>query len=203
MSANTDIRVPKIAELIAEQIQDDIAAGRVRAGDSLPSEAAIMTSFGASRPPVREALRILESDGLISVRRGSRGGIWVIRPDHRTVAAKMRNAMKLWGTDATEAAALVAGAELAAVQSLAEHCRQTGQEPSIGVPVSDGGFHRRLIGCSGARLAESLITALGDMVASECTDAGAHSRALRAIEDGDAHGATRVWRSHQARPTGR
>jgi DNA-binding FadR family transcriptional regulator len=192
MSVNTDIRVPKIAELIAERIQDDIAAGRVREGDSLPSEAAIMTSFGASRPPVREALRILESDGLISVRRGSRGGIWVIRPDHRTVAAKMRNASKLWGTDATEAAALVAGAELAAVQSLAERCRETGQEPSIGVPVSDGGFHRRLIGCSGARLA------VGHMVASECTDAGAHSRALRAIEGGDAPGATRIWRSHQA-----
>jgi DNA-binding GntR family transcriptional regulator len=122
----------------------------------------------------------------------------VIRPDHRTVAAKMRNAIKLWGTDATEAAALVAGAELAAVRSLAEQCRQTGQEPSIGVPVSDGGFHRRLIGCSGARLAESLITALGHMVASECTDAGAHSRALRAIEGGDAPGATRIWRSHQA-----
>ena len=37
MSVNTDMRVPKIAELIAEQIQDDIAAGRLRAGDSLPS----------------------------------------------------------------------------------------------------------------------------------------------------------------------
>ena len=36
-----------------------------------------------------------------------------------------------------------------------------------------------------------------NMVASECTDAGAHSRALRAIEGGDAHGATRIWRSHQ------
>jgi len=197
MSVNTDIRVPKIAELIAEQIQDGITAGRLRAGDSLPSEAAIMASFGASRPPVREALRILESDGLISVRRGSKGGIWVVRPDHRTVAAKMRNAIKLWETDAAEAAALVAGAELAAVQSLAEQCRQTGQEPSIGVPVTDGGFHRRLIGCSGARLAESLITALGDMVAAECTDASAHSRALRAIEGGDAPGATRIWRSHQ------
>ena len=73
MTVNIDIRVPKIAELIAEQIQDDIAAGRLREGDSLPSETAIMASFGASRPPVREALRILESDGLISVRRGSRG----------------------------------------------------------------------------------------------------------------------------------
>jgi hypothetical protein len=47
------------------------------------------------------------------------------------------------------------------------------------------------------RLAESLVTALGEMVASECTDASAHSRALRAIEGGDAHGATRIWRSHQ------
>ena len=49
MSVNADMRVPKIAELIAEQIQDDIAAGRLREGDSLPSEAAIMTDVAVNQ----------------------------------------------------------------------------------------------------------------------------------------------------------
>jgi DNA-binding FadR family transcriptional regulator len=197
VTVDTEFRVPKLAELIAEQIHIEIRQGRLREGDSLPSEAVIMTSFGASRPPVREALRILESDGLITVRRGARGGISVVRPDHRTVAAKMRNAIKLWDTGAAEAAALAAGAELAAVQALAEQCRRTGREPAIDVAVSDGRFHQRLIDCSGAKLAHCLIAALSEMVLSECTDSSAHSRALRAIGRGNARAAVRVWRAHQ------
>ena len=197
VSVNTELRIPKIAQMIADQIHHEIAEGRLQAGDSLPSEAAIMTSFGASRPPVREALRILESEGLITVRRGARGGVSVIRPDHRTVAAKMRNAIKLWGTETSEAAALAAGAEIAAVQSLAEQCRKTRREPPIGVGVSDDRFHRQLIDCSGARLAHSLMTAVAEMVPTECTNAAAHSRTLQAIERGDARSAVRIWRSHQ------
>jgi DNA-binding FadR family transcriptional regulator len=68
------MRVPKIAELIADQIRDQIGSRRLREGDRLPSEPVLMTTFGASRPSVREALRILESDGLITVRRGVTGG---------------------------------------------------------------------------------------------------------------------------------
>ena len=69
MSVNADIRVPKIAELIAEQIQDDIAAGRLREGDGLPSEAAIMTSFGVCQRDSR-ALRAIEggdTDGVMRI----------------------------------------------------------------------------------------------------------------------------------------
>jgi DNA-binding FadR family transcriptional regulator len=198
VSTQTSFRVPKLAELIAEQIHRDIAAGRLQAGDSLPSESTIMTSFGASRPPVREAIRILESDGLIAVRRGARGGISVVRPDQRTVAAKIRNAIKLWGTDASEAAALVAGAELAAVRALADRCRETGQAPAIEISVTDQRFHRKLVEYSGASLANTLTTALGEMGSSLCTDALAHTRALCSVERGEVDEAVGIWRAHQA-----
>lgn len=66
-------RVPKRAELIAASIRRDIVRGALAEGDSLPSEAQLMERFRVSRPTIREAFRILESEGLIELRQGSRG----------------------------------------------------------------------------------------------------------------------------------
>lgn len=157
-----------------------------------------MSTFGASRPSVREALRILESDGLITVRRGVTGGALVARPDYCQVAVRLRDAIRLWDVDPGEATALVDGAELAAVRRLAEEAGQARIEPWPGVRVSDPRFHGHLVGCSGASLAQALIIALGEVVTPRCTDSRAHARALRAIRRGDTHAAVEIWRSHQA-----
>jgi len=191
------MRVPKIAELIADLIRDQIGS-RLREGDRLPSERVLMSTFGASRPCVREALRILESDGLITVRRGVAGGALVARPDHRQVAVRLRDAIRLWDIDPGEATAVVYGAELAAVRRLAEEVGQARIEPWPGVTVSDPRFHGHLVSCSGASLAHALIVALGEVVTLRCTDSRAHVRALRAIRRGDTHAAVELWRSHQA-----
>ena len=68
------IKVLKKSELIAIDIRRKIMRGQLKEGDSLPSEAELIEQFQISRPTLREALRILEADALISVRRGSRGG---------------------------------------------------------------------------------------------------------------------------------
>ncbi|SEG88520.1 DNA-binding transcriptional regulator, FadR family [Thermomonospora echinospora] len=74
------VRSPKTAELIASQLRRVIVRGELRPGDRLPSEAQLMERFGVSRPTLREAFRILESESLISVLRGSRGGARVTAP---------------------------------------------------------------------------------------------------------------------------
>lgn len=74
------IRIPKTAELVADAIRRQITAGELREGDNLPTEAQIIEEFQVSRPTVREAFRILESERLISVSRGSRGGATVHVP---------------------------------------------------------------------------------------------------------------------------
>ena len=58
------------SETVAEAIRARIATGALRPGDMLPSERSLLDEFGVARPTMREALRILESDGLVSVRRG-------------------------------------------------------------------------------------------------------------------------------------
>lgn len=68
------VRVPKRAEHIADQIRGTIIRGEIGQGDSLPLEADLIAQFHASRPIIREALRILESEDLIVLPRGARGG---------------------------------------------------------------------------------------------------------------------------------
>ncbi len=80
------IRVPKTAELVAGNIRNRIVRGELAADESLPSESALMEDFHISRPTLREAFRILESEGLITVRRGARGGARVQPPDTEVAA---------------------------------------------------------------------------------------------------------------------
>lgn len=74
------VRVPKTAEIVADKIRRRIIQGELEEGDSLPPEAQLMEQFGISRPTLREAFRILETERLITVVRGSRSGARVSLP---------------------------------------------------------------------------------------------------------------------------
>jgi DNA-binding FadR family transcriptional regulator len=67
------VRFPKAAEIVADSIRRDVMIGKLEEGQTLPSEGALIDVFGVSRPTIREAFRILESEGFIDVRRGTRG----------------------------------------------------------------------------------------------------------------------------------
>jgi GntR family transcriptional regulator, transcriptional repressor for pyruvate dehydrogenase complex len=67
-------RSAKMAELVAQQIVEDIVAQGLSAGASLPTEGPMLEMYGVARGTLREALRILENNGLIRVRRGRGGG---------------------------------------------------------------------------------------------------------------------------------
>lgn len=94
----SQVRVPKTAELVAGRIRRAIVTGELRTGDSLPSEAHLITDFQVSRPTIREAIRILESEGLISVSRGARGGARISQPDSDIVARAAGLALQTSGT---------------------------------------------------------------------------------------------------------
>jgi GntR family transcriptional regulator, transcriptional repressor for pyruvate dehydrogenase complex len=73
-------RQPRVAEIVASKLRDDILSGRLKEGDLLPSQESLFGEFGVSPPALREAIHLLETDGLISVRRGNVGGAVVHRP---------------------------------------------------------------------------------------------------------------------------
>src|SRR5690349_4407942 len=80
-SVGAHVRVPKSAELVAQSLRLRIVRGELREGDGLPPENVLMQQFGVSRPTLREAFRILESEQLITVHRGARGGGRVHAPN--------------------------------------------------------------------------------------------------------------------------
>lgn len=86
-TARAQIRAPKTAELIAAKIRGQIVRRELRPGMTLPTEGELMAELGVSRPTLREAYRILETESLISVRRGVGGGALVLAPD-ATVGAR-------------------------------------------------------------------------------------------------------------------
>ena len=64
----------KASEVIARQVVKTIADRGLMAGDMLPREADMVAEYGVSRETLREALRLLEVQGLITLRRGPGGG---------------------------------------------------------------------------------------------------------------------------------
>lgn len=80
------VRVPKMAELVARRLRRQIVSGELAAGAALPPETQLMEQFGVSRPTLREAFRVLEAEGLITVRRGAHGGARVRAPNDDAAA---------------------------------------------------------------------------------------------------------------------
>jgi DNA-binding FadR family transcriptional regulator len=80
------LRQPRLAEIVAASLREDILTGRLKEGDSLPRQEQLFTDFRVSLPAVREALRILETEGLITVRRGKVGGAVVHLPTTDRIA---------------------------------------------------------------------------------------------------------------------
>jgi DNA-binding FadR family transcriptional regulator len=74
------VPVTKSAHVIAARLRERIVRGEVAEGDPLPVESQLEAEFGASRPVLREALRILENEGLVETRRGKGGGPRVRHP---------------------------------------------------------------------------------------------------------------------------
>ncbi len=68
------VRTVRAYERVVEQIEDHVLRGQLKPGDRLPSERTMMTQFGVSRSTIREALRVLESNGLVRSRPGDPAG---------------------------------------------------------------------------------------------------------------------------------
>ncbi|MFE5027501.1 FadR/GntR family transcriptional regulator [Streptomyces sp. NPDC056656] len=82
----TGVRAPKTGELVARRLRRMIADGELKDGDFLPHEAQLLEEFAVSRPTLREAVRVLEAEGLVELRRGSRTGARVRIPGPEAVA---------------------------------------------------------------------------------------------------------------------
>jgi GntR family transcriptional repressor for pyruvate dehydrogenase complex len=79
-------RLEKLSEQIARRILHEISSRHLEAGATLPTEATMCATYGVGRPTLREALRILEVNGLLVIRPGPRGGPQVVAPTPTALA---------------------------------------------------------------------------------------------------------------------
>lgn len=80
------LQVPKASDVLANDLRERILRGEFPEGQSLPPERELVLQTAMSRTTVREALRILEVQGLVTIRTGRAGGAFVRRPDGGSVA---------------------------------------------------------------------------------------------------------------------
>lgn len=73
-------RRPKLAEIVASRIIQDLAAGVHRTDSTPVSEEMFLQRYGSSRGTTREALRILEVQGVIELKPGLNGGVTFLAP---------------------------------------------------------------------------------------------------------------------------
>jgi GntR family transcriptional repressor for pyruvate dehydrogenase complex len=76
----------RTAEIVADELRRQIIDGELTDGDLLPRQEVLVEQFSVSLVSLREALRILETEGLVSVRRGNRGGAVVHAPGKASAA---------------------------------------------------------------------------------------------------------------------
>lgn len=98
-------------EQVANQIAQAIARGELSDGDRLPNESDLGQLFAVSRGTAREAVRVLEANGIVDVRRGAAGGVFVRVPDGSRVTDAIRALVEFQGATEDELAEFRAGFE--------------------------------------------------------------------------------------------
>ena len=89
------ITAPKAADVLADELRARIRSGEWPEGLALPTERDLSAQTGLSRTTVREALRMLEVDGLIEIRPGRGGGARVRRPAGDEMTRQLE--LFIWG----------------------------------------------------------------------------------------------------------
>ena len=84
-------KTEKISDHIIEQIRDAVLSGRFKPGDRLASENELIDQFGVSKATMREALRVLEVMGLIEIRKGVGGGVFIAEVEMKTTINSIIN----------------------------------------------------------------------------------------------------------------
>lgn len=201
-------------EQVEETIRAAILSGELKSGEMLPPEAELARQFNVSRTTLREALRVLTSQRLITKVPGARGGNFVQSVDYHSLGAVMsesvENLLALGTIHFDEVADVrqlleVPSVRLAAVnrdaEELARLAEIVGQQKTASVddphiPELDREFHTLIARASGNRVLASFVAALHhatepvhylDLSPEVGRDTvKQHQRILRAIEQQDA-----------------
>lgn len=160
---------------ILSQIEQAIIDGKYRVGDKLPSERELCDLFQTSRGPLREALRVLEQKGLITIKAGAYGGSFVTAVTTEQMSESLGFLLKFKGVTLAELAefrAFLEGATAALAAKRAKksdierlkalidearvHSKRDPRDLDPLLPI-DSRFHKSLAQAAGNRLFLSVL----------------------------------------------
>ena len=98
----TPAKTQRASEAIYNQIYPKIVSGELKPGDHLPPERELAEMFQRSRPVVREALRMLQQDGLIETAVGSAGGAVIRGVSLKSVEEPLKNLVAMGAINLNE-----------------------------------------------------------------------------------------------------
>ena len=110
------IRPVRASSDVIAQVRRAIFAGQYKPGDRLPTEREMAQQFGVSRVTVRDALRVLEANGLVRVKVGGQGGPYVAEPDIALLSDSIGTHLQLRGITFDELAEARGALEVTAAQ---------------------------------------------------------------------------------------
>jgi DNA-binding FadR family transcriptional regulator len=89
MAEATRVPASKASDVLAHDLRERILSGEFPEGTALPPERELVVQTRMSRTTVREALRILEVQGLVRIKTGRSGGAFVQKPGEASVASSV------------------------------------------------------------------------------------------------------------------
>lgn len=226
VASRAAVRSPKTAELVAGTLRRMVVEGQLKDGDFLPNEAELMAHFGVSRPTLREAVRVLESERLVEVRRGSRTGARVRVPGPEVVARPAGLLLELSGATIADLLTAKSGIEPMAARLLAESGTDDAfdeldrlleelvaagyQSPQLA--EATGAFHLRVVQLSGNATLSIIAGMLHEITVRHTafvfkerrpiskadyeTLIRSYRKLMQFLRSGDAAGAEAHWRKH-------
>ena len=167
------VKSVRLSNIVADQIIDLIEDGSLEVGDQLPGERELVDQLGVGRASVREALRILEAQGVLEVRPG-KGAFVIGRPSELSTSEE--NLRSWFQENAAEVlemlevrsalerkAAYLAGSratpeQIEAMTEILDQADENIRNGDIGqLSTLDQAFHRRLAEASGNSLLAMLV----------------------------------------------
>lgn len=223
-SEATSTRSSAVAGALAARLRRQIVTGELALGTRLPPEPEMRERFSVSRATLRSAFRVLESEGLLKIHRGARGGAEVIHPPATTAARYFGLLLQTQGATLADfqsarqilepplAASLAAHADADAIARL--RAAVDAEAAVVGDPQRYGHatvqFHELVAELSGSTTLWVVMDLL-DGVLQRHTEVRlreearqpelrkghrAHSRLVDLVEAGDVDGARALWQAH-------
>ncbi|WP_372348962.1 FadR/GntR family transcriptional regulator [Streptomyces sp. KL116D] len=208
---------PRLYEQVLDRLRAYVAEGGLRAGDRLPTERDLAARLGVSRASVKQAIVVLEVQGLVEVRHGGgtylvRDGLDVAEPVERLVERKKRLPDVLEAREALETKLAELAAErrtdqdLTALRTALDRMADDIGAGGLGIE-GDRLFHAAVTAAAHSALLAAFMREIDEPIAESRTESlrqprrpgrslAQHRAILTAIEAGDGRGAAAAMRRH-------